>query len=170
MGTPSSTQTRMTSWRSIPSSFDSSSGVRWFAIDAPLRGRKSPLAQRRSAGYVEPPDVGAGFNVPALQVHSSPRRIIGLRDGRKAARFGGAFRRRQARTDALLRRWGGVPARARPRSGRRGLELDGARPATDGAPSTPRAGPAGPRRLGGAARRVRPGSARGPRRGGWRGG
>src|SRR4051794_41862332 len=44
MGTPSSTHTRMTSWRSRPISFDSSSGVRWFAIGLP------PLRTKKPAG------------------------------------------------------------------------------------------------------------------------
>jgi len=37
-------QTRITSVRSIPSSFDSSSGVRWFAILAPSPSIKKPAA------------------------------------------------------------------------------------------------------------------------------
>jgi hypothetical protein len=40
----------MISWRSIPSSLDSSSGVRWFAIDAPLLDNEKPAGATRSAG------------------------------------------------------------------------------------------------------------------------
>src|SRR3954453_5014283 len=42
MGTPSSTHTRMMSWRSSPISFDNSSGVRWFAIGLPPVRTKKP--------------------------------------------------------------------------------------------------------------------------------
>src|SRR5579884_765682 len=48
MGTPSSTQTRMTSWRSIPSSFDSSSGVRWFAMPLSSSGNEKARSARRA--------------------------------------------------------------------------------------------------------------------------
>jgi hypothetical protein len=35
----------MTSWRSIPSSFESSSGVRWFAMSLLLPATKKPVAR-----------------------------------------------------------------------------------------------------------------------------
>src|SRR5436309_3505118 len=43
-------QSLMISWRSIPSSFESSSGVRWFDIAASFEQQKSPLAEIAELG------------------------------------------------------------------------------------------------------------------------
>src|SRR5919108_5237316 len=75
--------TRMTSVRSIPSSFDSSSGVRWLAILPPPRVSKSPPALLHG-GLADCSFSLLGRNqgtcLPELFIF---RRIIALGDGRK---------------------------------------------------------------------------------------
>src|SRR4051794_41873717 len=64
MGTPSCRQPRIPSCLSIPSSFESSSGVRWFGIGAVLLSlvwpRKNPPCHGGQAGSVEASLVGLG--------------------------------------------------------------------------------------------------------------
>src|SRR5919198_165522 len=88
MGTPSSTQTRITSVRSIPSSFDSSSGVRWLAISLLSRYEKTRL-RFCADGLVDCSswvcDRNQGACLPELLI--TPR-IIGLGDGRKGRAAG----------------------------------------------------------------------------------
>src|SRR5436309_3450806 len=65
MGTPSSMQTRITSRRSIPSSFDSSSGVRWFAMMLPSVVVGKQKARRHDARR-------------AHEVRLSPTSVLGV--------------------------------------------------------------------------------------------
>ena len=94
-GTPSSRQTRMTSSRSIPSSFDSSSGVRWFGIRVPPFScvTKKPVSALRPSGLERSLGCRRGnspsrYSKIVIRSHS----IIGGRDGRKdlPARLRGA--------------------------------------------------------------------------------
>src|SRR6266536_2538464 len=80
MGTPSSTHTRMTSWRSIPSSFDSSSGVRWFGMLAPFDAEKSPSGTRPSGLLAASVVVAEIQRSAVLQKRISSISIIGPED------------------------------------------------------------------------------------------
>src|SRR5205085_4437544 len=122
-----SRQIRITSSRAIPTSFQSSSGVRWFAIS--LLPRKSP--PRLSAS-------GPGLQLLAAQDRAllhAPRlvavkltvhpRIIDPGDGCDDSPGGarGAVLRAPWGADPLLRGRGGAAPPARARLRRRGLEL-----------------------------------------------
>src|SRR5918999_664450 len=83
-------QTRITSVRSIPSSLDSSSGVRWFAISPPFE-RKKPGASRRTGSVTR---VCAGIRGPAFEEQPSPGTIMAPADDRNV--FGNPFEERAA--------------------------------------------------------------------------
>src|SRR6266516_8164968 len=76
--------TRMTSVRSIPSSFDSSSGVRWFAISLLSEVLKNPPARAAPTGQSTTPIwCSAGIRGPASPSDSSsPRITVMVNDAR----------------------------------------------------------------------------------------
>src|SRR6266540_1836343 len=152
-------QTRITSCRSMLSSFDSSSGVRWFGMPLPpccglgsIRTRKNPTARGHDrarcsahmsrgtqASRASRTIISGNFN----EVRGRPQRSAVLR---------GALRRSEGRSAALLRRGRRCAARPRARAGRRGFQLGRGRAAPRAAVSSARARPARARRVVAAAR------------------
>src|SRR5260370_36665628 len=95
----------MTSWRSIPSSFDNSSGVRWFGMLAPLEAEKSPSGTRPSGLLAASVVVAVIQRSAGLQKLMRALGIIGSDDAEQPfpARFYGALHGCPGGAAALVR-------------------------------------------------------------------
>src|SRR3954453_19333754 len=85
IGTPSSTQGRIPSCLSIPSSFESSSGVRWFAMTLLPEQQKSPSARRASRARSKLPRVVGGTQEVRPPRSSISLNVLPAADGGKTA-------------------------------------------------------------------------------------